>query len=110
VEPLGAGHAALDLHIGVASLSLIPEAGLRKGEVDVMILQRDETGDIFRRVNETIQMGFRDSTYNNLLAGGLPHRLAINLDPRATVIRVVVRDSATGNLGSLTIPAKAIVN
>lgn len=75
-----------------------------------MILQRDETGDVFGRVNEIIQMGFRDAAYRRRLTSGVPYHHAIDLDARATTIRVVVRESATGNLGSLTIPASALRN
>jgi hypothetical protein len=76
--------------------------------VDVLILQRNETGDVFGRVNETIQMNFRDATYAKLLTSGVPYSRVIEVHPRTTVIRVVVRDSTTGNLGSLTIPANAM--
>jgi len=110
LERDGAGRPTLDLKIGVSSLSLVSDDGLRRGEADVLILQRDETGDVLGQVNETIQMGLRDATYSRLLASGVPYRHGIDLDPRATVIRVVVRDVSTGNLGSLTIPASTVSN
>jgi hypothetical protein len=66
----GAGRANIDLSINVASLNLIPEDGKRKGEVDILILQRNETGNMFGRVNETIQMSFSQDTYTKLMPSG----------------------------------------
>jgi len=53
-------------------------------------------------------MNLREVTYTQLKADGMLYRQTVDLDPRADAIRVVVRDSATGNLGSLTIPANAV--
>jgi VWFA-related protein len=110
VENAGNGRANIDLNIGLENLGLTPEDGKRKGEVDILILQRNETGEVFGRVNETIQMGLREETYEKFLAVGVPYQHAIELDPRSTVIRVIVRDAANGNLGSVTIPATAVPN
>lgn len=99
------GRALLNLNIDAPRLALIQGPNLRyKDEVDILILQRDETGNVFGRINETIQMELREASYRELLLSGVLYRREIEIEPNATVIRLVVRDSGTGNMGSLTVP------
>jgi hypothetical protein len=109
-EPAGPGHATINLSINLASLNLTPHKGTHNGEIDILILQRNETGNVFGRVNETIQMNFRDTTYDWLKLSGVTYRRTIDVDPQASIVRVIVRDSSTGNLGSLTIPSSSLLD
>ena len=99
---------SLDVSIRLANLSLKPVNAKWKGEIDVLLSQRNETGDVFDRVNDTIQMDLSDATYRRFQETGVPYRKTLALDPKATLIRVVVRDPSNGNLGSLTIPVDQI--
>lgn len=98
------GRYTLDLSISLSGLNLQPEGDLWTGEVDVFLVQRDQRGQEFGRVNDTIMMRLKQSTYERLRQSGAPYRREINLDPRAKLLRVVVRDAGSGDLGSLTIP------
>jgi hypothetical protein len=108
VERAGSGFASIRLNIDLASLNLTSQDGKHMGLADVLILQRNEVGKVFERVNDTIQMDFSEATYERLRTSGVPYRRTIALNPQATAMRVVVRDVATGNIGSLTIPADVI--
>jgi VWFA-related protein len=108
VERVSGGFGSIRLNIDPASLNLTAQDGKHTGVVDVLILQRNETGKLFERVNDTIQMNFSDATYERLRASGVPYRRTVALNPQATAMRVVVRDVATGNVGSLTIPSESI--
>jgi len=108
VERVGSGFASIRLNIDPARLSLTPQNGKHEGVADVLILQRNEKGKVFERVNDTLQMNFSDASYVRLRTSGVPYRRTIALNPQATAMRVVVRDVATGNVGSLTIPTDVI--
>lgn len=60
-------------------------------------------------MNDTIAMRLKRATYEQMLKTGAPYQHAIALSPKADVLRVVVRDARSGDLGSLTIPTAALV-
>jgi hypothetical protein len=106
LKPAPEGWVNLDLRIDLATLQLLPENDRHSGEFDILVLQRNETGQTFGRVNDTVMMNFREATYRKLIEEGVPYQRTILIDPKATVLRAVVRDAATGNIGSLTIPVR----
>jgi hypothetical protein len=79
------------------------------GEVDVFLVQKDKRGQEFGRVNDTIAMRLKQAIYEQMLKTGAPYRHEIALNPKAVVLRVVVRDTRSGDLGSLTIPTAALI-
>jgi hypothetical protein len=99
------GTCHLSLVIGTANLNFRPENGNWSSDVDVMLVERDGRGKEFERVNDTISLHLKPETYQQLLQSGIPYQRDITVNPDATVLRVVVRDPAAGNLGSLTIAA-----
>ena len=104
LKPAGEGRANLDLKIDLASLQMTEANDRHSGEFDILILQRNETGETFGRINDTVVMNFREATYQRFLQDGIPYQRTLVIDPKATVVRVVVRDAGTGNIGSLTVP------
>jgi hypothetical protein len=106
LKPVAEGRAMLDLKIDLASLQMTIANDRHAGEFDVLIQQRNETGETFGRVNDTAVMNFREATYQKFKREGVPYQRIIEIDSRATVVRVIVRDAATGNIGSLTMPAR----
>ena len=108
LAPSGGGTYNLDLTIGLSGLSLQQDGEVWLGEVDVFVVERDQQGHEFNRVNDTIMMRLKQSSYQQMLTTGAPYRHEMKLNPKADVLRVVVRDARSGDLGSLTIPAKAL--
>ena len=96
----------VNLTISLAGLNLKQDGEVWTGEVDVFLLQRDQQGHEFGRVNETIAMRLKQATYRQMLTTGAPYRREVVVNPKADVLRVVVRDARSGDIGSLTIPAK----
>jgi len=104
LAPAGNGKYALDLNISLSALNLQLDGDNWSGEVDIFLVQRDQQGREFNRVNDTVQMRLRQSTYQHMLTTGAPYRHEITVNPKAAVLRVVARDAQSGDLGSLTIP------
>jgi hypothetical protein len=109
VSPSNAGGYNLNLNISLSGLSLLPDGEAWTGEVDVFLVDRDRRGQEFSRVNDTMAMRLKQATYEQMLKTGAPYQHAIALNPKADVLRVVVRDAGSGDLGSLTIPRSALV-
>jgi hypothetical protein len=87
---------------------LLPDGEIWTGEVDVFLVERDQRGKEFGRVNDTIAMRLKQATYEQLLKTGASYQHALTLSPKADMLRIVVRDARSGDLGSLTIPTAAL--
>jgi len=106
--PSATGGYNLNLTISLSGLNVQPEGGVWSGEADVLLMQRDQQGREFGRVTDTIEMRLKQATYGQMLKTGVPYRHEIMVNPKAEVLRVVVRDAKSGDLGTLTIPTKAL--
>ncbi len=109
LSPSKAGGYNLNLNISLSGLSLLQDGEIWTGEVEVFLVERDQRGQEFGRVNDTIAMRLKQATYDQMLKTGAPYQHAIMVSPKADVLRVVVRDAGSGDLGSLTIPTAALV-
>lgn len=106
--PSKGGSYNLDLNISLSGLNLLPDGEIWTGEVDVFLVERDQRGKEFGRVNDTIAMRLKQATYEQLLKTGASYQHALTLSPKADMLRIVVRDARSGDLGSLTIPTAAL--
>jgi hypothetical protein len=93
----------LSLSIDISNLNLRQESGNWAGDIDVMLVQRDGRGKDFGRVNDTISLHLKPETYQRVVKTGIPYGRDITMNPKANVLRIVVRDPAAGNLGSVTV-------
>jgi VWFA-related protein len=108
LSPTSGGSYLVNLNISLSGLNIQVDGDVWSGEVDVFLVQRDQRGQEFGRVNDTITMRLKQATYDRMLKTGAPYRHEITLNPKAEVLRVAVRDARSGDLGSLTIPTKAL--
>jgi hypothetical protein len=67
--------------------------------VDVFLVERDQRAKEFGRVNDTIAMRLKQTTYEQLLKTGASYQHALALNPKADVLRVVVPDARSGDFG-----------
>ena len=105
---LPAGSCDLALSIDIRGLSLEQDGNRTIGRFDLRVVQKNQAGEQFDWMEEGLDLQLTPESYERVLRDGLPYRRTISLNPRATVLRVIVRDTASGNLGSLTIPIKEI--
>lgn len=94
----------LKLNIGVANLSLTPEGERWNGQVEVNVAGRDNAGNAYNPLMETFGLNLRQESYDRMLKEGLPSGKNLQFDPRASSVRVIVRDKSSGGVGTLTIP------
>lgn len=96
----------LSVAIDVSSLDLALSDGLWKGEAELVM--RFETADGLPTGTvsaETLTFGFRPATYESMLKGD-PYRRhsELPIPPKATELKVLVGNLASGKIGTLTIP------
>ena len=70
--PSNAGGYNLNLNISLSGLSLLPDGEIWTGEVDVFLVERDQRGKEFGRVNDTIAMRLKQATYEQMQKTGAP--------------------------------------
>jgi hypothetical protein len=94
----------LNLKIGVAGLLMQPANGQLSTQFEAVLVQRDNAGNEYGRWSQAIAVKLEQSKYDRLLERGLAYTRSIPRNPKATSVRAIIRDSATGNFGTLTIP------
>ena len=97
----------LKLRIGLASVSLRQNADRWEGQIEVSLFQRDNSGNAFEPVSNTLGLMLKQDSYERGLKSGFQYSRRFRLDPKATSLRIVVRDPGSGSLGTLTIPVSA---
>jgi hypothetical protein len=109
-DPKDKSAAAVVIKVDQKGISLEPNADRWSGKLDVVIVQKNNRGQQFAAVNQTIDLNLTKPTYDKLVKEqGLLFTKAVTLVPQARELRVVVRDVPSGTMGSVTVPFNQIV-
>ena len=105
VEP-GKPRASLKLGVSIDPhpLGLEEKGDLSIGRIDEMFVEMDENGVILAKLRETKQFTIPKKSLAHILADGMAWPQSIALAPGASKLRIFIRDEATGQAGSLTLP------
>jgi VWFA-related protein len=80
-----------------------------KTELDIVYVQKDDQGRVRgENIGDTLSLALSDSSYAKVLKEGLIVERRFPRRPEAVILRIVVRDVASGSIGSLTIPFSQI--
>lgn len=98
----------LDFQVGVnvAQLALAHSAGHWKGGIDLMFVQRTTGIDVVAAEKKHLGLDFTDEQYQNLLKAGAIFERHVEIAPDSDDVRVIVQDSTSGVIGSVTVPMK----
>lgn len=78
--------------------------GMWNAVVDSAFVELDESGKILASTLRPFQLRIDTATYQRLLKQGLTYTHEMLMVPGAAQIRVIVRDGATGKIGSVDLP------
>ena len=95
---------AIDLH----DLELVQDGGLRRGAIDVYVVEQDQTGKVLRESQRPLNLQLTEKEYSDYLESGILIREAVKPQPGATTLRLVVQDRRTAAIGSLIIPISEV--
>jgi hypothetical protein len=77
-------------------------------KLDIFFIQRDDAGIRAQVEGQTLGLRLKSSTYQNLMATGIPFNHVVQMKPGMASLRVLVVDENSGRMGSVTIPAPAL--
>jgi VWFA-related protein len=103
-------HVDLSVSLDVSTLDLELGEGLWKGQVE--LVSRFMTADGLPAgapSAQTMTFNLRPATYESMLKGADPYRTELPIPAKATELKVLVANIASGKIGTLTIPLSEIV-
>jgi VWFA-related protein len=93
------------VQINPAGIGFRKEGDRWKAELDIVYVQKDEHGRIpADGITDTLSLALTDENYAKVVKDGFIRQRRFPRQPGATNLRIVVRDVASGSIGSLTIP------
>ena len=97
---------SLEVYVKIdrSSINLEQNKNRWAGRLDVLFVQKDNRGNQYRGVTQTIEMNLLRPNYEKVTREGLIYKQVLERERRANQIRVVVRDAASGSIGSVTVP------
>jgi VWFA-related protein len=106
LAPTSTRRLQLQVTLDAKQFLLHDQDNRKQGGLDLLFLQKDSAGNFLAAEKQHFDVNFKPREYDALAKSGLvlQHRLSIN--PTAAEIRVLVRDSGSGSLGSVTFPVK----
>jgi hypothetical protein len=95
-----------EVRIDAAGLGLTftRQGDLSTARLDVVLVPMDGKGELYPATFDPFTVSLRPEEYQRVRQNGLWFRREFGADRKATVVRVVVRDCATGAVGSVTLP------
>ena len=96
------------MSIDPATLSLTRSEGRWLGEVELLIAQVNNVGQGVVDVTVPVTVSLTDAQRADALKAGIPLARTITSKPGAMDFRIVARDTTTGKVGSLVIPASRV--
>lgn len=87
---------------------LVPDGTVRKGAVNVYIIEQDQTGKVLFNSGKTFNLQVPEKRYAALLNSGLLFHEYVQPKAGATTLRILVEDPSSAEVGSLIIPLAQI--
>ena len=106
VRPASNDPASIDITLKLdhSTIGLQQDQGRWQGRLDVLFVQRDDQGNEYGGVDDTVNLNLTAETYRKLLAEDLAYHRVVARAAAAKLLRIVVRDAASGAMGSVTVP------
>jgi hypothetical protein len=89
--------------IDIRNLQLAENGGVRRGAVDVVTIEQDESGKVLAQSGSTIKLQFAEKQYVDYLKVGFPFHQYVQPQEHATTLRILIEDPNTAEVGSLII-------
>jgi VWFA-related protein len=97
------------VQVDPTGLTLELKDGRYVGKVDVIMAQKDDRGNpVGQGAADTLSLNLKPETYAKVMKDGLVYQKTFPKESSASNLRLVVRDTGTGAIGSVTVPYKEI--
>jgi VWFA-related protein len=110
VQPDASKPTSLNVFVKIDphGISLQQQGGRWDGRLDLLFVQKDDRGGQFNGTSDTMELQLLQANYEKVSTEGLIYKKTIEMAPQANQLRVVVRDAASGTVGTVTIPFREI--
>jgi VWFA-related protein len=103
-DPAKPGFLSLVMQIEPRGISLEHQNDRWAGKLDILFVQKDEHGKQYNGQDDTLELRLTEPNYRKAITDGLIYQRQVPRAPRGKEMRVIVRDAASGAVGSLTMP------
>jgi VWFA-related protein len=93
-----------ELHFDLRDFSMEQKNGRWTGTLDAAFTMIDSKDQILGGENQNMQLSLEPARYEKALKEGVRYTKTVSVPPGATILRVILRDETTGNIGSVSIP------
>jgi VWFA-related protein len=106
VHPVAGDPASLDIALKIdhSAISLQQDEARWQGRLDVLFVQRDDQGTEYGGIDDTVNLNLTQETHAKLVSDDLAYHRVVARAAAAKLLRIVVRDAASGAIGSVTVP------
>lgn len=94
--------------IGLKNLQMAEQNGTRSGIADLYFIEQDAAGNVLQQAATHLRLKLTEQQYQDYLKSGITFRDQLQVKKQTAVIRVVVQDPATSEIGSVIIPLARI--
>jgi VWFA-related protein len=90
--------------IGLKSLQIAEQNGMRTGIVNLYFIAQDAAGNVLGQASTHLRLKLTGQQYQDYLKSGVAFRSRLQLKKQTAVLRIVVQDPASSEVGSVIIP------
>lgn len=90
--------------VGIGKIRLPKDGDVRRGTVDIYAIEQDAAGNVLHQANQRLNLKLTEQQYQTYLQSGILFRELLQPEHGATVLRVLVQDPGTSEVGSVIIP------
>ncbi|MGO4885661.1 MAG: VWA domain-containing protein [Bryobacteraceae bacterium] len=107
VQPTGS-HLEVTLRVDPKSVLLNPQGDHWDGKLDLLYVEKDPHGAQTYDLDVTLTLQLLQQNYDRLQKEGLIYRRVLPRADKTSEVKVIVRDAASGAVGSITAPFSSI--
>jgi VWFA-related protein len=110
VKPVPNNPASIDIAMKIdhTTIGLQQDQARWQGRLDVLFVQRDDQGNDYGGADDQVNLNLSQDTYNKFVKDDLNYHRVVARAPAAKMLRIVVRDAASGAMGSVTVPLNKV--
>ena len=106
-NPLEKGPVQIVLKVDLRDIRFVGAAGRSNAQLDIAFVQFAKDGRVVEGFKDRVAMALPPEVYNEAETDGWFYRKAIWVNGETEKLRVVVRDIASGDAGSVSVPVHA---
>ena len=105
VKPGASDPSTMDISLKIdhSAIGLTQDQGRWQGRLDILFVQRNDQGQEFGGLDDKVNLNLTQATYAKLQSDDLAYHRVVTRAPQARLMRIVVRDAASGAMGSVTV-------